>query len=367
MSDEPEKDSDRGNADSTNAPPPDSSGPKDSASITHHSSLTTHHSEVSHHSLSVSVVVPSYNHAPFVERTLRSVFRQTLAPRKLVVIDDGSRDGSPQVIERALKDCPFPCELVARGNRGLCATLNEGFARTDGAYFAYLGSDDVWLPGFLRARVEALESRPRAVVAYGNAYSVDADDRIVDCTTEWARYADGDVRRMLLEILAPLSPTVLYRRSALEGRRWNEQSRLEDYEMYLRLSAAGEFAFDPRVLSAWRVHGRNASEDLELMMRERLAAQTSVGPLLGVGARELERYRALARFRSAEEFIRRGRKLRAAGLVLGNLRALPSAHAAARTLLKFLTPYSLLDHHRRRARERAFERYGRLREAAEDV
>lgn len=309
---------------------------------------------------SVSVVVPSYDHAPFVERTLRSIFGQTHAPRELLVIDDGSRDGSARVVERVLRECPFPCELIARENRGLCATLNEGLARTAGRYFAYLGSDDVWLPEFLRARVAALEARPGAVLAYGGAYTIDEDDRVIDCTADWACYTDGDARRMLMSILAPLSPTVLYRRAALEGLRWNERARLEDYEMYLRLSAAGEFAFDPRVLSAWRVHDHNASEDLELMMRERLAAQTVVGSLLGLSEEELGDYRALARFRSAEEFIRRGRKRRAAGIILSNPRGVPSAGAGARTLLKFLTPYRLLSWRRRRERERAFARYGSL-------
>src|SRR3989337_2036108 len=80
----------------------------------------------------VSVVVPSFNHAPFVERTLRSIFRQTLAPLALFVIDDGSKDDSPRIIERVLRDCPFACDFFARGNRGLSATLNEGFARARG-------------------------------------------------------------------------------------------------------------------------------------------------------------------------------------------------------------------------------------------
>lgn len=53
---------------------------------------------------SVSVVVPSFNHAPFVERTLRSIFRQTLLPRELFVIDDGSQDDSPRIIESVLQD-----------------------------------------------------------------------------------------------------------------------------------------------------------------------------------------------------------------------------------------------------------------------
>jgi glycosyltransferase involved in cell wall biosynthesis len=105
----------------------------------------------------VSVVVPSYNHAPFVALTLRSIFSQTIVPAELFVIDDGSTDSSPKIIDTVLHDCPFPCEFVARQNRGLSATLNEGFARTEGDYFAYLGSDDLWLPVFLQARVSLLE------------------------------------------------------------------------------------------------------------------------------------------------------------------------------------------------------------------
>src|SRR4051794_35042788 len=112
----------------------------------------------------VAVVVPSYNHAPFVAATLRSVFKQTRAPSRLLVIDDGSRDGSARVIEKTLNECPFPCDLIARENRGLCATLNEGLSKTGGEYFAYLGSDDLWLSDFLSARVAALEDRARAVL-----------------------------------------------------------------------------------------------------------------------------------------------------------------------------------------------------------
>src|ERR1051326_4017997 len=128
----------------------------------------------------VSVVVPSYNHAPFVAETLRSVFRQTLRPAELLVMDDASADDSARVVAETLKDCPFPCELIARENRGLCATLNEGLAKTRGDYFAYLGSDDLWLPGFLAARVAALEGRPRAVLAYGHAFIIDERGEVTD-------------------------------------------------------------------------------------------------------------------------------------------------------------------------------------------
>jgi alpha-1,3-rhamnosyltransferase len=112
----------------------------------------------------VSVVVPSYNHGKFVESCLRSIFAQTLRPAKLLVIDDGSTDDSTSIIESVLRDCPFACDMIARENRGLPATLNQALSLTDDHYFAYLGSDDMWLSDFLAARVKLLDSRPSAVL-----------------------------------------------------------------------------------------------------------------------------------------------------------------------------------------------------------
>src|SRR5215813_938536 len=187
------------------------------------------------------VAVPSHNHARFIQRCLRSILNQSLEPLELLVIDDGSTDDSAKLIEETLLDCSFPCELVVRPNRGLSATLNDALERSRGDYFAYLGSDDLWLTPFLEARVAALEKRPGAVLAYGNAFSIDSLDRVIDCTTDWAAYVDGDAREMLMTTLAPLSSTVVYRRQAVERYGWNEKSKLEDYELYLRLSGDGNF------------------------------------------------------------------------------------------------------------------------------
>lgn len=306
----------------------------------------------------VFVVVPSYNHARFVEKCLRSVMAQTLPPMKLLVIDDGSSDDSPKTVERVLKDCLFPCDLVVRPNRGLAATLNEGLRRSAGQYFAYLGSDDVWLPTFLESRVATLGSRPAAVLAYGHAFSIDEAGAIIDSTTEWAAYVDGDARQMLMTTLAPLSPTVVYRREALARRGWNENARLEDYELYLRLSGEGEFAFDPQVLSAWRVHGKNASLDFAMMMNEKLAAQIRVGTQLGFTQPELRKFQSLARFRTAQEYMRRNDKRIALRLTLGNLRGIQSLPEAMRTAAGLLAPRKLLQWRKSRRQARAIQRYG---------
>ena len=308
----------------------------------------------------VSVVVPSYNHARFIEATLGSIMKQTLRPAELIVIDDGSSDESPSVIERVLNDCPFPCELVSRENRGLCATLNEGFERTRGEYFAYLGSDDWWLPDFLQARVGQLESRAGAVLAYGHAYFIDEENRIVDSTADWASYADGDAHAMLLQTTAPMSPTVLYRRTALDKYRWDEAAKLEDYDLYLRLSDEGEFAFDPRILSAWRRHGSNVSWDQTLMLEEQLRAQSDAARRFGFTEKQIEDLQRTTRFNRAEDFMRIGQKSQALSLMRENWRGANSSRATARMLLRLLIPNSFMRGRARGRQRNAHKRYGSL-------
>jgi len=292
--------------------------------------------------------------------TLRSIMKQACAPAELLVVDDGSTDDSPGIIEQTLKECPFPCELIVRSNRGLCATLNEGLARTEGDYFAYLGSDDVWLPNFLKERVPLLQSRTDAVLAYGHAYFVDKESRIVDCTADWANYVDGDVRAMLLNTIAPMSPTVLYRRAALEKEPWNEQAKLEDYDLYLRLSTIGKFAFDPQVLSAWRLHAKNTSLDQMFMLKEHLAAQRAVAPVLGLSDQELEKLQTRTRFSRAEDFIRVGDKRTAIRLMSTNLSGARSPRSLARMLIRLGVPMSFIRKRNAGKQRRTSERFGSI-------
>lgn len=310
--------------------------------------------------LDVSVVVPSYNHASFVGKCLRSIISQTRSARELIVIDDGSSDDSPRVIEQVLKTCAISCELIVRPNRGLCATLNEGLSRSRGEYFAYLGSDDVWLRSFLQARVSLLESRPEAVLAYGHVYVVDELDRIIECTSDWANYIDGDARSMLLRSSVPPSPTVLYRRKALERHGWNEDARLEDYELYLRLSAEGEFAFDSQVLAAWRQHGGNTSRDLGLMLRQTQASQQRVAGLLGLCPSELDAIQVALRWRYVEDFLRSGQKRKALALMSGNIRKAVSISLLARLMFRLTVPHRIMRWRKRLTQQRVHKRYGEV-------
>lgn len=301
----------------------------------------------------VAVFVPSYNHAPFIARCLKSIINQTHAPLELLVIDDGSRDDSPRIIAQVLENCPFPSELIVRENRGLCATLNEGLSKTRGDYFAYLGSDDVWQPEFLAARIALLDANPSAVLGYGHAFLLDENDNIIESSETWQRagYRDGDARPMLYRGIAPVSSTVCYRRAALAKQSWNENSRLEDYEFYLQLCHTGPFAFDARVLSCWRMHGYNVSRDLPLMLREVLAAQERVAQKLGWDKAQLVNVKRATRFHYAEDYARKGLKKDALRLFVPNLSGAQSLSEIGRTMFRLLLPHAVTEMRRNKIKK----------------
>ncbi|MGI8639928.1 MAG: glycosyltransferase family A protein [Pyrinomonadaceae bacterium] len=309
----------------------------------------------------VFVFVPSYNHAPFVEKCLKSIIKQTLSPKKLLVIDDGSKDDSPKIIEKVLKNCPFDAELIVRENRGLCATLNQGLALSLGKYFAYLGSDDLWLPEFLAERAKLLDRRETAVLGYGHAFFVNEKDEIINCTADykeiWANYPDGDARPMLVKGIAPVSSTVFYRRKALENVGWNENSRLEDYEMYVQLAALGDFAFDEQILSVWRHHGYNTSKDLLLMLKEVLEAQRRNFKFLGVSENELNRAQTAVKFYYARDLLQHGNKKQAWKLARENWRGANSNFELAKFLVRLGVPMSVVEAKRKLKKENYSRRF----------
>ncbi len=309
----------------------------------------------------ISILVPSYNHAPFIERTLRSIFAQELQPKKLIVIDDGSKDASVKTIEKILCDCPFENEFIFRENRGLCATLNEGFAKTSGDYFAYLGSDDVWLPEFLAESIELLEKRPNAALSFGHAYLIDEKDQIIDRTDNWTDFADGDVLPFLLRGLIFSSPSVVYRTKNLENYSWNEAAKLEDYEMYLKLSADGEFARLDKILCAWRQHDSNTSDDFALMLKEWIAAQNRTAEKLNLSRAELDKIQTELKFNTAFDFIRNGNRREAIDLMIKNHHGAKSAVQFARMLFRLAVPQTLFQWNRERKRQKAIEKYGKLK------
>ena len=121
----------------------------------------------------VSVFLACYNHEPYVEASVRSVMSQTGVDFELIVIDDGSSDGSPEILKRLADELGFA--YVHRPNKGLMPTLVEGFTMARGRYFCTFASDDIMPPDRLRKQSEYLDSHPEATACFGQVIPMYSD------------------------------------------------------------------------------------------------------------------------------------------------------------------------------------------------
>lgn len=104
----------------------------------------------------VSVVITTYNGVPYLERSLASVLSQSYPLQEVLVVDDGSTDGTPDFLASR-----FPqVTVVTQENAGQCAAINHGLSRATGEFVALLDHDDEWLPGKLEKQVPVLQDRP---------------------------------------------------------------------------------------------------------------------------------------------------------------------------------------------------------------
>jgi len=221
----------------------------------------------------VSVIIASYNHARFVEASIRSVYSQTYPNIELLVVDDGSRDDSVAVITTLQAELNF--DFRAQENKGLCTTLNEAIARSKGIYVAPLGSDDVMLPERLSLQVPHMQAHPEVGICAGGIIVIDAEGKPLPAKKQRHRPA----RRLEFDDLfldrqpGPPAPTLLFRREALDRvQGFDPRIRIEDYFIELRITHVGYFIdvlAEP--LALYRVHGSNTYKNRRLMVETELA------------------------------------------------------------------------------------------------
>jgi len=205
----------------------------------------------------VSILLPSYNHARYVEEAIRSIWAQTYPHVELVVVDDGSRDESPDIIRRLAAESPIPMRVLIKENEGVARTLNRAFALASGKYIGFFASDDRLLPNHVATLVEVLEHAPADVaIAYGDVYALDAQGRRADRLLRGTDPRSGRIfedlllRRFMFSGLAALMRSEVFR--AVGG--YNERSRLDDWELFVRATREHSVVYVDEVLAEYREH-----------------------------------------------------------------------------------------------------------------
>lgn len=198
----------------------------------------------------LTIIVPNYNHGPFLERAIVSVINQDYANKELIVVDGGSTDNSLEVINRYSDHISF---WISERDQGTFDADNKGLQKMTGDYWCVLNADDIFFPGALRIVAEVISQNPRSIWLTGGQRLLDDQDRVVGTVDPVAPPSVAGYTFLAGCWIAHAS-TFLHRRVVGEVGLF-APSHTMDLEYWLRMEAAGFVPhIFPQYISGLRVH-----------------------------------------------------------------------------------------------------------------
>lgn len=206
----------------------------------------------------ISVILPAYNAKQYLEAAVDSILNQSLTDFELILIDDGSSDGTEQLVRQlAAKDQRI--RLVQRPNKGLIATLNEGLALARSPLIARMDADDIAFPERLAVQYAYMNAHPDVLAVGSYVMFMDGQDTMYRKKT----FPGGkDILEAFRWGCPLVHPAVMMRTDAVRqvgGYSSAFPSAAQDYVLWVRLLPLGKVDTIPQVLLAYRVHENNIS------------------------------------------------------------------------------------------------------------
>ena len=263
----------------------------------------------------VSVVIPAFNRARYIDRTIASVLTQSYPNLELIVTDDGSSDGTAQRLEAYERRGQLTLlRHPGSANRGQSASLNLALEHASGEYISVLDSDDMFAPRKLEILVNYLEQHQDVGLVYSNGYAVDECDEILYEIHSPDHEETNDPNRLLMDCYFLLPQNALVRRSVFDqAGRFEEAFRsAQDHDMLLRIAEVTRMAYIPDHLFYYRRHGDSISSK-----RQDVRWKTGFEILRRAAKRypyrpeTIRKRRAVLHFRMAQVYMQRGQWLRA--------------------------------------------------------
>lgn len=285
----------------------------------------------------VTVIMPVYNGEPYLKEAIQSLLDQTFKDFELLIINDASKDSSPETI-RSFSD-PRIRFVENSVNLNLIATLNKGLELASGSYIARMDQDDYSFPERMATQVAFLNGHPEHVLVGSEAEFMDPSGK--PAGRDHAYLDDTTIRQAMLSGNAFFHGSVMFKKAAAMkvGGYGSDAYLVEDYDLWLRLAGVGKVANIPRVLYRWRLtptgmsltnakKQRLAAEALASKAWARYFAQPNVSDIVDSTAPEDDnnlRLRKLAQLdiQLARGYLKRGNRGKALGHVIAALKKSP--------------------------------------------
>jgi hypothetical protein len=229
----------------------------------------------------ISIITPSYNQADYLEATIQSVQKQDYPGLEHIIVDGGSSDGSIEIIKRYADHLTW---WVSEPDSGQAEAINKGFKQASGEFVAWLNSDDLYLPGAVKAAVDALISNPELGMVFGDAITIDSQGRPLN------RLAFGDwglTELMGFRIIC--QPAVFMRRTVLDqaGSLDPSYHYMLDHHLWVRLAQIAPIQHVSQTWAAARHHpgAKNVSQAAgfgreTMCMLDWMGAQPDLAPVI---------------------------------------------------------------------------------------
>lgn len=222
----------------------------------------------------VSILIPTYNRANYLGETIASALAQSYPEIEIIVIDDGSTDGTAEIVDE-IKDGRV--RYIYQENRGVSGALNTGWRAARGRFVAMLGSDDEMLPHHVETLLQLIERDEALSVVYGRAQGMDENGRKLPQVLGGPLKFPVDPLASLLYANSVCSIASLARRSVLEeaGGFDSNLRANEDWDLWIRLAEHWGFRYHDDILARYRMHSTSLtasqSRDYENIALSRIA------------------------------------------------------------------------------------------------
>ncbi len=227
--------------------------------------------------LTVSVVIPAYNCAAYIQAAVDSALNQSRVPDEIIVVDDGSTDGTDRVLARY----EAPVRVIRQVNAGESAARNTGLRAAVGDLIAFLDGDDTFTPDSIARRVEIFQASPEVGVVYGDMYVMNAAGEPLGRHRDFMPGArpSGYILPELAVRSFILIPAMI-RRSVLGDQTFDESlHHCPDYDFWRKLAAHCQFHYLDEPVAHYRIHDANkivmqpkSIQECELIVQQRIFA-----------------------------------------------------------------------------------------------
>lgn len=274
--------------------------------------------------LCIDVIIPTYNGLPWLIETINSVLSQTHKNLKLLVVDDGSTDGTKSYV-RSIKD---PRVIyIHKKNNGQSSARNLGIKNASSPFIAFLDADDIWYPDKLSKQMQVMKDHPEAGLVYGHHYFTDENRVIQRNLRIWEK---GDLADTLCggNIIAGSASMVLIRREVLDkaGAYFREDLvNGEDWELWLRIALITKIDFVPEIIAEIRQHSQSTQANSKRMADGLLTAYYVMKRELPLSKMQRKRLALYCIYHTAESYSRMGKRWHAKKILLKLLAENPSA------------------------------------------